>query len=78
MDEDGLDPYAEPKKQGKFKIVDSGNELTNEKLVERILSRRLEYEARNAKKEKKETAAYEALMRSEEAATENGNNRAKN
>jgi ethanolamine-phosphate cytidylyltransferase len=36
----GQDPYEEPKKQGKFVVVDSGNMLTTEKLVERILARR--------------------------------------
>lgn len=34
------DPYAEPKRQGKFMTVDSGNNLTTEKLVQRILARR--------------------------------------
>ena len=62
-DIDGLDPYDEPKKQGKFKIIDSGNSLTTEMLVQRILARRLEYEERNQKKEKKEQAAYEALKK---------------
>jgi len=62
-DMDGLDPYDEPKKQGKFKIIDSGNSLTTEMLVQRILARRLEYEERNQKKEKKEKAAFEALMK---------------
>ena len=32
-------------------------------LVQRILARRLEYEERNQKKEKKEKAAFEALMK---------------
>ncbi len=41
----------------------SGHALTTEKLVHRILERRLDYENRNAKKEKKELAAYNALMR---------------
>ena len=62
-DLDGLDPYEEPKKQGKFKTIDSGNTLTTEMLVQRILARRLDYEERNKKKEKKEKAAYEALMK---------------
>lgn len=37
--------------------------MTTEMLVQRILKRRLEYEERNKKKEKKEKAAYEALMK---------------
>ena len=36
----GEDPYAEPKRQGKFKEVDSGNSLTTEMLVARIVARR--------------------------------------
>ena len=59
-DEDGSDPYEEPKHQGKFQIVPSGNDLSTEKLVHRIVARRLEYEIRNEKKEKKERAAFEA------------------
>ena len=62
-DIDGLDPYDEPKKQGKFKVIDSGNSLTTEMLVQRILARRLEYEERNKKKEIKEKAAFDALMK---------------
>ena len=62
-DVDGSDPYAEPKNQGKFSVVPSGNPLTTEMLVQRIVARRLDYEKRNEKKEKKEKAAYEAYMR---------------
>jgi ethanolamine-phosphate cytidylyltransferase len=62
-DVDGSDPYAEPKRQDKFKVVPSGNELTTEKLVQRIVSRRLDYEQRNEKKEAKEKAAYEAFVK---------------
>ena len=53
-DEDGSDPYEEPKRQGKFQVVPSGNDLTTERLVQRIVAKRLEYEVRNEKKEKKE------------------------
>lgn len=38
--EDGSDPYAEPKKQNKFKLLDSGNDMTTEKIVERIILHR--------------------------------------
>ncbi len=68
-DLDGSDPYAVPKQEGKFKSIDSGNSLTTEMLVQRILARRLEYEERNKKKEAKEKAAFEALMK-----LENGKN----
>lgn len=62
--EDGTDPYEVPKKLGKFRLVNSGNSLTTEKLVQRIVERRLDYEKRNARKEEKEIAAYEALQKS--------------
>ena len=66
-DVDGSDPYDEPKRTGKFRIVQSGNELTTELLVERILARRLDFEERNKLKEKKELAAYEAMMKSQQS-----------
>ena len=63
-DEDGSGPYEEPKRQGKFEVVPSGNELTTEGLVQRIVAKRLQYEVRNEKKEKKEMAAYKAWEKS--------------
>jgi len=62
----GEDPYAEPKRQGKFANVESGNSLTTEALVQRIVVRRLDYEERNKKKEKKEVAAYEAFAKAKQ------------
>lgn len=38
--EDGFDPYAECKRQKKFKLLDSGNDMTTEKIVERIILHR--------------------------------------
>lgn len=38
--EDGTDPYTEPKRQNKFKTLDSGNDITTEKIVERIILHR--------------------------------------
>lgn len=61
---DESDPYAEPKRQDRFKLLDSGNDMTTEKIVDRIIRHRLDYKDRNAKKEKKEIAAYEAFVRS--------------
>lgn len=57
------DPYAVPKMQGKFVVVDSGNTMTTEKIVERIIRHRIEYEERNTKKEKKEMELFEAMQR---------------
>ncbi|XP_034249352.1 ethanolamine-phosphate cytidylyltransferase isoform X1 [Thrips palmi] len=62
-DIDGRDPYLEPKAQGKFVTIDSQNDMTTEKIVNRIIMHRLEYEERNRNKEKKELAAYEAHMK---------------
>jgi len=65
---DGTDPYAEPKRRGIFLQVDSGNSLTTEKLVQRILARRMEYQERNRKKEEKELAVIQVMERMKEAA----------
>ncbi|CAI9163658.1 unnamed protein product [Rangifer tarandus platyrhynchus] len=68
-DKDGSDPYEEPKRRGIFCQVDSGNDLTTDLIVQRIIKNRLEYEARNQKKEAKELAFQEA-MRQQEAQPE--------
>lgn len=65
-DVDGSDPYATPKKMGKFVQVDSGNILTTHLIIERIIKNRLEYESRNAKKEAKELKIFEAMKKLEE------------
>eukprot|EP00096_Caligus_rogercresseyi_P009095 TRINITY_DN3026_c0_g1_i1.p1 TRINITY_DN3026_c0_g1~~TRINITY_DN3026_c0_g1_i1.p1 ORF type:complete len:375 (-),score=96.59 TRINITY_DN3026_c0_g1_i1:39-1163(-) len=59
--ETGKDPYEIPKKLGKFKVINSNNPLTTEKLVERILKRREDYILRNEKKEAKEVAVIKAM-----------------
>lgn len=66
------DPYAVPKEMGKFVVVDSGNDMTTEKIVQRIIQNRLEYEKRNSKKEAKEVALFEALQRKEKVAEKSG------
>ncbi|CAN8008011.1 unnamed protein product [Ixodes pacificus] len=62
QDVDGSDPYAEPKRMGKFKTLDSGNSLTTHDLVQRIIRNRLLFEARNFEKERKEMAIYDAWL----------------
>ncbi|XP_018409123.1 PREDICTED: ethanolamine-phosphate cytidylyltransferase isoform X3 [Nanorana parkeri] len=64
-DRDGSDPYAEPKRRGIFRTVDSGSCLTTDDIVQRIIKNRLEYEARNQKKEAKELAVFEAQQKLE-------------
>ncbi|XP_062936592.1 ethanolamine-phosphate cytidylyltransferase isoform X3 [Cynocephalus volans] len=64
-DRDGSDPYQEPKRRGIFRQVDSGSDLTTDLIVQRIIKNRLEYEARNQKKEAKELAFLEAMRRQE-------------
>ncbi|XP_017853992.1 ethanolamine-phosphate cytidylyltransferase isoform X1 [Drosophila busckii] len=62
--EDGkIDPYSVPKMRTIFETIISGNDMTTERIVERIISHRLEYERRNQAKEKKEIEAFEALQR---------------
>lgn len=62
-DGDGADPYAEPKKRNKFMFLDSGNPLTTDDIIARIVKNRLEFAERNKKKEKKEIAAYEEFRK---------------
>ncbi|XP_061715065.1 ethanolamine-phosphate cytidylyltransferase isoform X2 [Cydia pomonella] len=59
---DGADPYAEPKRRGCFKIIKSGNSMTTEDIVQRIISHRLEFEMRNTRKEHKEIAVMKAIQ----------------
>ncbi|XP_039860401.1 ethanolamine-phosphate cytidylyltransferase isoform X2 [Simochromis diagramma] len=65
-DKDGVDPYAEPKKRGVFRAIDSGNNLTTDDIVQRIIENRLQFEARNQKKEAKEMAVIEAMKKREQ------------
>uniref|UniRef100_A0A669CUA4 ethanolamine-phosphate cytidylyltransferase n=1 Tax=Oreochromis niloticus TaxID=8128 RepID=A0A669CUA4_ORENI len=65
-DKDGVDPYAEPKKRGIFRAIDSGNNLTTDDIVQRIIENRLQFEARNQKKEAKEMAVIEAMKKREQ------------
>lgn len=62
-DVDGSDPFRYPKQIGKFVTVNSGNDMTTERIVERIIRNRLEFEARNKKKEKKELELIKSLER---------------
>lgn len=39
-DTDGSDAYAEPKRRNKFKVLDSGNDMTTQRIVERIIEHR--------------------------------------
>lgn len=64
-DTDGSDPYAEPKRRGIFRTIDSGNNLTTDDIVQRIIENRLQYEARNEKKEAKEIAVIKAMKKRE-------------
>ncbi|KAL4648659.1 ethanolamine-phosphate cytidylyltransferase-like isoform X2 [Arapaima gigas] len=66
LDKDGSDPYAEPKRRGIFCMVDSGNSLSTDDIVQRIIKNRLQFEARNQMKEAKEMAVIEAMKRREE------------
>ncbi|XP_053095391.1 ethanolamine-phosphate cytidylyltransferase [Pangasianodon hypophthalmus] len=65
-DRDGSDPYAVPRRKGILRIVDSGNTLTTDDIVQRIIKNRLLFEARNQKKEAKEMAVIQAMKQREE------------
>ncbi|KAK7590837.1 hypothetical protein V9T40_002450 [Parthenolecanium corni] len=62
-DKNGADPYALPKSLGKFKVLSSNNNMTTEKIVERIIRNRLEYESRNRNKERREVELLEKLVK---------------
>ncbi|XP_056017118.1 ethanolamine-phosphate cytidylyltransferase-like [Ostrea edulis] len=62
-DVDGADPYAEPKRTNKFKVLDSRCELTTQMIIERIISHRLLYQSRNKKKQDKELKILAMLER---------------
>ena len=66
LEEGKLDPYAIPKTRGIFQLIDSGNTMTTERIVERIIVHRLEYERRNKAKEKKEIEVIEAMQRAKQ------------
>ena len=54
IDNDSVDAYKIPKELGKFKIVDSGNQMSTITIVDRIINNAREFRLRNLKKEKKE------------------------
>uniref|UniRef100_A0A914I7W8 ethanolamine-phosphate cytidylyltransferase n=1 Tax=Globodera rostochiensis TaxID=31243 RepID=A0A914I7W8_GLORO len=70
---EGKDCYEVPKRLGIFKTVDSGNGLTTERIIERIIENRLEFEQRNRTKERKEIVAFKTLQRMKKMG-ENGAN----
>ena len=83
-DHTGEDPYAIPKQLGKYKHIVTGNDMSTENIIERIIANRLHnnhtsvhlnlflirlrFSERNEKKEKKEQAAYEAEKKRREEA----------
>jgi len=71
-DTDGSDPYAEPKRRGFFRQIDSRNDMTTQKIVERIIEHRMEFMVRNMKKEKKELAAFEAFSKTQKKGQQQG------
>lgn len=60
-DENGNDPYIVPKQMDKFVSVKSKNEMTTEKIVDRVFQQRSEFEERNRRK--KATENQEAELR---------------
>lgn len=54
LDDDGRNPYEVAKKMGKYIEVDSGNKLTTQMVVERIINKRNDFIKRNNDKGEKE------------------------
>lgn len=63
LDENGKDPYALPKALGKYLVVDSGNELSTQAVVDRIVKKRDEFIKRNLQKEAKESSLSQSGSR---------------
>lgn len=63
-----------PKSLNKFITVDSGNDLTTSKIVERIIKNRLEFIKRNEQKEQKEVKVFEALQKKKTQQQQDANN----
>ena len=64
--EAGDDPYYVPKQLNKFKAIESGNTLTTELLVQRIINNRLSFQERNRKKEEKEAVIWNAMQQQQQ------------
>jgi len=54
------DPYEVAKQLGLYKTIDSPNNITSSTIIDRIISNRMSYEARNKKKEEKEAKEHAA------------------
>jgi len=54
------DPYEIAKQLGLYKTIDSPNNITSSTIIDRIISNRMSYEARNKKKEEKEAKEHAA------------------
>lgn len=61
----GNDPYAEPKRQEIFHLIENDSSMTTAHIVQRIIKHRRDYEERNRKKEKKELAVYESTRKNQ-------------
>ncbi|KAL0871847.1 hypothetical protein ABMA27_004322 [Loxostege sticticalis] len=70
-DANGVDPYKVPKQRGCFKILNSGNTMTTDDIVQRIIRHRLEFEVRNSRKEKKEVTMMKTIQK--DHVKQNGN-----
>ncbi|KAJ3661208.1 hypothetical protein Zmor_005616 [Zophobas morio] len=63
---DSDDPYKYPKEVRKFVEINSGSDVTTEKIIERIVKNKLEYMERNEKKEKKELDLINEMEKKQE------------
>uniref|UniRef100_A0A914WX62 ethanolamine-phosphate cytidylyltransferase n=1 Tax=Plectus sambesii TaxID=2011161 RepID=A0A914WX62_9BILA len=57
----GLDPFEAPKESGKFKLINSGSNVTTAQIVQRIAANRAEFHLRNEKKLAKGKIAVQVL-----------------
>uniref|UniRef100_A0A0K0G4Y2 ethanolamine-phosphate cytidylyltransferase n=1 Tax=Strongyloides venezuelensis TaxID=75913 RepID=A0A0K0G4Y2_STRVS len=60
---DNVDIYKVPKELGIYQLIDSGNDMTTEMIIKRVIENEKAFKARNNAKEKKEVAAFNALQK---------------
>ncbi|VDN57725.1 unnamed protein product [Dracunculus medinensis] len=70
-DDSLYDPFKIPKEMGIFRLIDSGSDMTTEKIIKRIIDHRLEFQNRNDAKERKEIDLFNAYIARQNGFTTN-------
>ncbi|VDN00995.1 unnamed protein product [Thelazia callipaeda] len=57
------DPFSVPREKGMLRLIDSGNNMSTDQIITRIIDHRIDYEMRNGKKERREADIYEEITK---------------